>query len=168
MLMCRALVAPAAAVAFLTAGCSSVIQIQNPVHTSGPPNLAYYDPVPNVVVYFVPPNFKPAEPWYVDLDGTNLTGLSPAAVPGGTSSQAIGFTSSGTHTVTAQGTCGTFCSYPSDQVTFQPPALVYNSITFYGSNRDLTNHVPTSVFVGVQNFRTVPLNVTIQEVSLST
>ncbi len=62
--------------------------------------------------------FKPTEAWYVDLDGTNLAKFSPAPFPGGTSSVPLVISSADAHTITAQGTCGTFCSYPSDSVTF--------------------------------------------------
>ena len=144
--------------AILTTGCTPAILIVTPDRNN--PN----DPVTQAVVTFTP-NFKPAEAWYVDLDGTNLAGFSPAPATGGTSSVPLVITGAGSHTITAQGTCGTFCSYPSDSVTFTLPALIYNSTSYVRVDRDLKQFQPTPVFVGVQNFRSVPINVSIVETS---
>lgn len=146
----------AAVIAVLIAGCAPVILITTPDRNN--PN----EPVNNVVVNFTS-NFKPTEPWNVSLDGTNLAGLSPAPIPGGTSSVPITLTKANVYKVTASGTCGTFCAYPSDEVTFTPPALMYNSISYANGSQNLTKFVPASVFVGVQNFHSVPIIVTIVE-----
>jgi len=149
----------AVVVALLTVGCAPVILITTPDRNH--PD----DPAPTQVVVNFTSNFKPAEPWYVDLDGTNLTGFSPAPTPGGTSSVPIVVTSAGQHKVTAQGTCGTFCSYNSDSVTFALPVLTYNSTVPPRVDRNLKQFQPASVFVGIQFFSSVPINVTIVETS---
>ena len=43
------------------------------------------------------------------------------------------------------------------------PALMYNSASYVNGSQNLKQFVPASVFVGVQNFRSVPLTVTIVE-----
>jgi hypothetical protein len=143
----------------LLAGCGPAILIVTPDRNH--PN----DPVPPRAVVNFTGNFKPAEPWYVDLDGTNLTGFAPAPTTGGTSSVPIFVTGAGPHTITAQGTCGTFCSYPSDSVTFTPPALTYNSTTYVRTDKNLKQFQSDTAYVGVQNFSSVPINVTIVETS---
>lgn len=142
----------------LVAGCAPVILITDPDRNRP------YDPFDGKVAVNYTANFKPTEPWHVDIDGSNLTSLTPAAMPGGNSSQGVSV-APGSHTVTAQGTCGTFCAYQSDQVVFEPPALRYNSITYVNNPLNLTNHVPTTAYVGVRNFRSVPLTVTVQEIN---
>jgi hypothetical protein len=161
MLTRHAPVALVAALALVAAGCQPVIQIVKPDRSTA----AQYDPVPTVMVNFTS-NFKPTEAWNVSLDSGNITGFSPTPVPGGTSSANITITGSGSHTVTAQGTCGTFCSYPSDTVTFTPPALMYNSASYVNGSQNLKQFVAASVYVGVQNFRQVPLTVQIVETTL--
>jgi hypothetical protein len=147
------------AVTLLTAGCAPAIRIVTPDRNHP------YDPVPPKAVVNLTPNFKPAEPWYVDLDGTNLTGFSPAPTPGGTSSVPLSVTGAGPHTITAQGTCGTFCAYPSDSVTFTPPALTYNSTTYVRVDKNLKQFQADNAYVGIQNYSSVPINVTIVETS---
>ncbi len=164
MLTRHALVAFVVALAFLAAGCQPVILIAKPDRSPPSDPKVQFDPVSNVVVNFTS-NFKPTEAWYVSLDSTNLSGFSPAPVPGGTSSVPITITTAGSHKVTAQGTCGTFCSYQSDEVSFTPPALMYNSISYVSVPQNVSRFTPSSVYVGVQNFRTVPLTVTIVETS---
>ncbi len=53
--------------------------------------------------------------------------------------------------------------YNADEVKFTPPALMYNSASYANGSQNLRQNVPVDVFVGVQNFRTVPINVTIVE-----
>jgi hypothetical protein len=161
MLTYRACTASAIAivVTVLAAGCQPVILIAKPDRNN--PG----DPVTSVVVNFTS-NFKPAEPWYVDLDGTNLTGFSPAPVPGGTSSVPVTITTCPAHKVTAQGTCGTFCSYQSDTVSFTVPAFMYNSITCANGFQNLKVFQPANVFVGIQNYPSSPITITVQETTL--
>ena len=156
MLTRHASVALVVALALVAAGCQPVILIAKPDRNNP------LDPVSSVVVNFTT-NFKPTEAWYVSLDSTNLSGFSPAPVPGGTSSVPITITTAGVHKVTAQGTCGTFCSYQSDEVSFTPPALMYNSISYVNGSQNVSKFSASNVFVGVQNFRSVPLTVTIVE-----
>lgn len=149
----------AVVVALLTVGCAPVITIVTPDRNHP------YDPVPPQAVVTFTTNFKPAEAWYVDLDGTNLTGFSPAPTPGGTSSVPIVVAGVGPHKITAQGTCGTFCSYNSDSVSFTAPALTYNSTTYVRVDKNLKQFQPDTAYVGVQNYSSVPINVTIVETS---
>lgn len=146
--------------AILTAGCTPRIHIVRP--DAGKP----YEPVPAVVATFES-DFNPAEAWHIDLDGTNLTGFSPLPAPGGTSSTSIDVNtlSVGFHTIKAQATCGTFCVYQSEEVTFLPPALRYNTTTYVSVPQNLKQFLAAPVWVGVQNFRSVPINVTIVETS---
>ncbi len=152
----RVFAASAVVVAVLAAGCAPVILITKPDRNK--PN----DPVDAVTVDFTS-NFVPTEAWYVNLDGSNLGGFSPAAGPGKTSSVPVSITTAGAHTVTAQGTCGAFCSYQSDEVSFTPPALMYNSISYANGSQNLKQFQSANVFVGVQNFRSIPISVTIVE-----
>jgi hypothetical protein len=55
--------------------------------------------------------------------------------------------------------------WDSEEVKFTPPHLVYNSTTSYSSNKDLQQFMPITVYVGVQNYRSVPIQVTIVETS---
>lgn len=155
----RASFAFAVVVALLTAGCGPAILIVTPDRNHP------YDPVPPQAVVSFTANFKPAEPWYVDLDGTNLAGFSPAPTTGGTSSVPISVTGVGPHKITAQGTCGTFCSYPSDSVTFTPPALTFNSTSYVRVDKNLKQFQPDSAYVGIQNYSSVPINVNVVETS---
>ena len=112
-------------IALLSSACTS------PIHIIKPDAKNPYDPVTQAVVTF-DTKFNPAEPWHVDLDGTDLTGFSPAPAPGGSSTV---------------------------------PQLVYNSTTYASTARDLKQFSAASVYVGVQNFRSVPITVTIMETS---
>ena len=154
----RASLPLAVAVSLMTAGCFPVIKIVAPPNNSS-------DPAPSTVVVNFTTDFKPAEPWYVDLDGTNITAFSPSPSPGGSSSAPISVSGVGPHKITAQGTCGTFCSYPSDSVTFTVPQLTYNSTTYVRVDKNLKQFQPDTAYVGVQNYSTVPITVTIVETS---
>lgn len=145
-------------ISFLVTACTPAIHILKPDRANP------FDPVTQAVVSFET-KFNPGEAWYVDLDGTNLSGFSPAPAPGGTSSVPLLITSAGTHKITASATCGTFCVYNSDVVDFTPPALIYNSTSYARVDRNLKQFQPDSVYVGVQNFRSVPISVTIVETS---
>jgi hypothetical protein len=142
----------------LTAGCTPAVHIVKP-EASKP-----YEPVPEVVVNFEA-KFSPYWGWHIDLDGTNLTGFSPTPAPGGTSSRPIGIKDKGEHKITAYAVCGQFCVYNSEEVKFTPPFLVYNSTKNFSVKQDLAQFQPTTVYVGVQNYRSVPIQVTIVETS---
>ncbi len=145
-------------IALLSSACTS------PIHIIKPDAKNPYDPVTQAVVTF-DTKFNPAEPWHVDLDGTDLTGFSPAPAPGGSSTVPLSFAKGGGHTIKAAATCGTFCAYNAEEVKFTVPQLVYNSTTYASTARDLKQFSAASVYVGVQNFRSVPITVTIMETS---
>lgn len=144
--------------AIVSSGCTS------PIHILKPDRNNPYDPVTRVELQF-DTNFNPSLPWHAELDGVNLSGFTPAPAPGKISSVPIVITGASVHTIKATATCGTFCVYNSDEFQFWPPALVYNSTTYANVKKDLTQFQPASAFVGVQNFRTVPINVTVVEKS---
>lgn len=144
--------------AIVSSGCTS------PIHILKPDRNNLFDPVTRVELKF-DTNFNPSLPWHVELDGMNLSGFSPAPAPGKISSVPIVITGASVHTIKATATCGTFCVYNSDEFQFWPPALVYNSTTYANVNKDLKQFQPASAFVGVQNFRSVPINVTVVEKS---
>src|SRR6476661_3932748 len=143
----------AAAIAAVLCGCAPVIHIVKP-ETANP-----YDPEPQVVVSFTS-NFNPSNPWYVDMDGVNITGLTPTPAPGVTSTAPLGFPSFSSHTIHAQGTCGTFCAYPTETVTFTPPVIYFNGTNANGSGH-LNQTVLTTEFVGITNYSSVPVTISI-------
>jgi hypothetical protein len=143
--------------------CSSVIHITSPVNGDNA------EPITSITANFTA-DFKPTEPWGVYLDGVFVSGFFPTPAPGVTSTAPISLNkmpSGGIsqYTITTNATCGTFCSYPSETVAFNPPQLRYNA----------TNGAPTAngvvpqfginmVYVGVQYVRSVPITVRVAEV----
>ena len=110
--------------------------------------------------------FNPSYPWHIELDGTDIPGFSPAPTPGGSSTAPLVITTDGGHTIKASATCGTFCAYTAEEVTFTPPSLRYNT-TGYGSVAlNLKQFSAASAYVGVQNYRSVPIAVTVVETSM--
>jgi hypothetical protein len=144
-------------------GCASVI------HVTQPPAGVDTDPVPQIKVSFGA-DFKPTEPWFVSLDGVNVTGFVPTPAPGGTSTANIVFGPGGSgsvpaHTISTNATCGTFCVYPADpDVVFTPPALLYNG-TLSPKTLDVPLHGFASAEVDVQYSRSVPITVRVHETS---
>jgi hypothetical protein len=162
MLSCPRSYAAATAAAALLFGCASPINIIKPDTN---PNA---DPVPQVVVSFLS-NFNPSLPWHVALDGTDLSGFSPAPAPGVTSVVPVTWAAGSglkSHQVTASATCGTFCVYNSAVVNFTPPHLFFNGThsTPSGSG-NLKQFQPVAKFVAVQSSRSVAIPVTVVEVS---
>jgi hypothetical protein len=161
----------------LMAGCSS------PIHIVSPTNQTT-DPVTQVVASFNS-TFVPTNAWSIDLEKgcaaawctgpksltlvTNLSaGFSPPPNASVTSTAALdvsGLTRQQTYTIQAAATCGFFCVYNPENVSFTPEALSYNSISFTSvvTNLSASATSPTSVYVGVQNYRSVPITVTIVE-----
>lgn len=150
-------IVPLAALA--AAGCASPIHIVTPTDGLG------VEPQPQVVAQFNN-NFKPTEAWGIYLDGVPITGFSPPPAPLGTSTAPLAFQFEpyGKHTIQTNATCGTFCSYNSEEVTFYPPELFYNGTTA-SNTTNLQQFKPTPAFVGVQFDRSVPITVTVQETS---
>ena len=154
----RALFPAMIAAGLLAGGCTPAIHIIKPDRNNP------FEPVTQAVVTFET-KFNPGYGWSVDVDGANLGGFSPAPAPGGTSSVPLVVGAPGAHKITASASCGTFCVYNSDVVDFTPPALIYNSTSYVRVDQNLKQFQPASAYVGVQNFRTVPINVTIVETS---
>ena len=154
-------VALAAAVA-LAAGCASP-----PVHIVTPPVANANDPVPRVVVRF-DSTFNPANSWGIILDDQIVTGFTPAAKPGGTSSAPLiyGFGPdnfhANNHELRTTASCGGFCTYATESVTFVPPQLLFNG-TAVRRDLDVTQFADKSASVDVQFSRTVPIAVRVQE-----
>jgi hypothetical protein len=146
------------AAGLLAGGCTPAIHIIKPDRNNP------FEPVTQAVVTFET-KFNPGYGWSVDVDGANLTGFSPAPAPGGTSSVPLVIGAPAAHKITASASCGTFCVYNSDVVDFTPPALIYNSTSYVRVDLNLRQFQQASAYVGVQNFRTVPINVTIVETS---
>ena len=157
-MMMRRTSLPVVAAAVLLGGCAPVIHIVKP-EAANP-----YDPVPQLVVNFTS-SFNPGYPWYVDMDGTNITGFTPAPAPGVTSTAPLAFPVYSSHTIHAQGTCGTFCSYPSESVTFRPPELFYNSTT--GSTTTaLKQTVESTEYIGIGDYSSVPVTIDVVETTV--
>lgn len=141
-------------------GCAS------PIHILTPVNGVNQEPVQNITASFTA-DFKPTEAWDIYLDGTPITGFTPPPAPGVTSTAPLVWaprTSITSHTIKTNATCGTFCVYNSETVTFTPPQLLYNGTTT-PTTGDLKQFVTTAEFVGVQYSRSVPITVTIAETS---
>jgi hypothetical protein len=143
------------AVAILMTGCPPGIVIVKPDRNNP------YDPVTHAVVKY-DPKFNSGG---VELDGAALGGFSPAPAAGGTSSTPLVITTTGGHQIESFSSCGGVCLLANDKVAFTPPALIYNSTSYTRVDKNLKQFQPATVFVGVQNFRSVPINVTIVETS---
>jgi|GEM_PF-1132261 len=147
------------------AACSPVINIKPPIQGDNA------EPVSSITAFFTA-DFKPTEPWGIYLDGVNVTGFSPAPAPGVTSTAPISLnklpSSPGyfaSYQITTNATCGTFCAYPSQTVDFTPPQLRYNATNGApDSNGNVAQFSTTSVYVGVQYVRSVPIIVKVEEV----
>jgi hypothetical protein len=146
--------------AVLAAGCTPA------VHIIKPDPKKPHEPVPEVVVSFEP-KFSAYWGWNIKLDGMELkeSEFAPAAAPGGTSSRPLKLEVPGEHNLAAYAVCGQFCVWGSEEVKFTPPHLVYNSTTNYSVNKSLKQFEHVFVYVGVQNYRSVPIQVTIVETS---
>lgn len=156
-------VALAAAVA-LAAGCASP-----PVHIVTPPVAGATDPVPRVVVRF-DTTFNPANSWSIFLDGQIVTGFTPAAKPGGTSSAPLiyGFGPdtfhANNHELRTSASCGGFCTYATESVVFVPPQLLFNG-TVERKDLTVTQFNDALASVDVQFSRSVPIVVRVEELS---
>ena len=127
------------------------------------------NPVPQVTVFFdsqfstIRAN-PSTQSWHVDLDGTDVTGFSPAPAAGVTSTAPLVFNGGmfGHHTLKAMSTCGTFCVYPTEQIDLTIPRLVFNG-TITPVTPTGKQFVTEHVIVGVQNAPGVSIAVTVFE-----
>jgi hypothetical protein len=157
MLKARHVILLLLATSILAAGCASPIHIVSP--TAGPQANA----IPEVQVSLSAKQY--IDSWSVDLDGTTLSGYSPSPGPGVTSAAPLEFSEgTTTHVLTTHSTCGAFCVWGSETVSFTPPKLHWNG-TNTQNVANLSQFATVGVFVGVQYPPSVAIPVTVQEIT---